>query len=581
MQLQRHHKKTAVLAALGLAVALAAPAALAADTTPNETPLELANSTLSYEAATEGIVLFDNAGAALPLTAGGNIALFGVGSYKTVKGGTGSGDVNQRAVINVRKGFEDAGYTVTTSSAYWDAMVAKADTPSGGGGFMGGGVDYAGAEEPLDATTVQPTSPTDVAVYTLARNSGEGSDRSSGAGDYLLNATELANITLIGQTYKQVVVALNVGGVVDTSFYAEVNANNTDPDGGPALDSLVLASQLGQNTGKALVAVLKGDVTPSGKTVDTWAANYADYPAAPTFANADSNTLNEEYLEGIYVGYRYFDSFYGALGGANPEKVVNYPFGYGGSYTTFSLTAGTVTADTDNITVPVTVENTGTTYSGKEVVEVYYSAPQTGLDKPYQELAGYAKTDTLAPGGKQTLTVSFPTTSLASYDETSQAYTLEGGDYVIRVGNSSRNTHVAGLVNVPSTITTEQLRNEFDDPNLSGPELTSDPANFYTYNGEAAEIAAANTVTLDFSAWVTPNNASTVTQSVDVTSSDPLYALDRDKISAVTVLRPTGETDWEGTGAPYAAKTGETVVPNQAADLQNTTLFDIAKITDA
>lgn len=275
--------------------------AQAATTDPNPSPREIANAALSRTAATEGMVLFKNNGA-LPMATGGNVALFGRGAYATVKGGTGSGDVNNRTTVNVRQGFEGAGFRVTTSSAYWDAITAG------------------GSEVALTSETAQPTAATDTAVFVLARISGEGRDRSATPGDYYLSQTELANLKILGGVYKNVVVVLNVGGVVDTSFFGGVNAQESDPQGGQALDAMLLMSQPGQEAGKALVDVLTGAVNPSGKTVDTWASSYGYYPAAATFSNNDKQFSPENYSEGIYVGYRYFDSFYKTINTTAPSQ---------------------------------------------------------------------------------------------------------------------------------------------------------------------------------------------------------------------------------------------------------------------
>jgi hypothetical protein len=527
----------------------------AATTDPNPSAREIANAAVSRHAATEGMVLFENDGA-LPMPASGNVAVFGVGAYKTVKGGTGSGDVNSRYTINVRQGFESAGFTVTTSSAYWDAVVA-------------------GGEQPLTPATAQPSAPTDTAVFVLARNSGEGSDRSATAGDYYLTATEQANLEILGETYPNVVVALNVGAVVDTSFFDKVNAEMDDPDGGQALDAMLLMSQPGQEAGHALVDVLTGAVTPSGKTVDTWTSSYDYYPAAPTFSNNDGKFTPEVYTEGVYVGYRYFDSFYQSIKPADPASVVNYPFGYGLSYTTFNVKTQTIQADMSAVTVKAKVTNIGKV-AGKEVVQVYFSAPRTGLDKPYQELAGYAKTDLLPPGASQTLTISFKTTEMSSYDGSKAAYVMDAGDYLIRVGDSSRNTSVAAKVRLGSTVVTEKLSTQFDDQTVKD-ERVADPSNFYSYPGEAKEVRIATVVPLPTKGFTTANHASSLAQSVPVDGSSGYYPLDGALLSATTA-HTTGGGNWEGTGAPYQAKTGETVKQVDAAP-DGTTLFDVAKGT--
>src|SRR3954453_23844929 len=304
------------LAAVSAVTLSSVPAVLAATTDPDPGPLELQNAQLSRRAATEGMVLLENHDNALPMAKSGKVAVFGVGGYKTVKGGTGSGDVNNRYTVTARQGLEKAGYQVTTSPAYWSAMTSAYDTKYGTGPapLFGPPIDYPSVEQQLTAGTAQPTAPTDTAIFVVARNAGEGADRSAGAGDYLLTDTENSDIALIGRTYRHVVVVLNVGGVVDTSFYKTINAQEKDRTGGAAIDSLLLMSQAGQESGNALVDVLNGTadppgpLAPPGRLTDTWAPKYPYSPASSTFGANDGNTDPEPYHEGIYVGYRYFDS---------------------------------------------------------------------------------------------------------------------------------------------------------------------------------------------------------------------------------------------------------------------------------
>ena len=581
MQILRNRLASGVVAAATVCASLGAfgvGAANAATTDPNPGQLELAHAQLARQAAADGMVLLKNDGGSLPLAESGPVAVFGVGSYKTVKGGTGSGDVNNRYTISVRQGLENAGYTVTTSPGYYDAMKAAYDAKyaNASGGFGSPTVDYSSVEQVLTADTVAPTAATDTAVFVLARSSGEGADRKSGAGDYLLTDVERNDIALIGQTYKNVVVLLNVGGVVDTSFVPAINADTKDPAGGEALDSVLLMSQGGQETGNAVADVLAGKVTPAGKLTDTWASKYSYYPASGTFANNDANSATEQYSEGIYVGYRYFDSKYATIDPADPAGVVSYPFGFGMSYTDFQVEPVSVTADSGQVTVRARVTNTGDTYSGRDTVQVYYSAPQGGLDEPYQELAAYGKTDVLAPGESQTLTISYTTTQMSSYDTTRAAEVMAAGDYVVRVGDSSRSTQVAGLVRLGDELVTEQLANEVNDQ-APDSELTSTPEEFYSYEGEAAEIAAAPVITLDTTGFVTPDNSSEFQQDVAVDPASPYAAIDGSTISSVEAHVDPTVTDWEGTGAPYQAKTGETVTPT--TPVAGATLFDVAKGT--
>ena len=573
---RRARARTAVTLAATAVVALSsAGTAVAATPNPDPTPLEQQNARLSRQAATQGMVLLENRDHALPMPKSGKVALFGVGAYKTVKGGTGSGDVNNRYTVSARQGLENAGYEVTTRDSYWKAVVSAYDTKYGNvGGLFGPAIDYSSVEQRLTPDSVKPTAPTDTAVYVLARNSGEGADRSPGPGDYELSPTESEDIELIGRTYRRVVVVLNVGGIIDTSFVERINGAAKDPAGGSAVDSVLLMSQAGQESGNALTDVLNGTVTPSGKLTDSWASKYSYYPAARTFAANDGDPLTEQYSEGVYVGYRYFDSRYREIDPASPDSVVNYPFGYGLSYTDFQVTPRTVTADAHSVVVVARVTNVGRTYRGKEVVQAYFSAPQNGLDKPYQQLAGYAKTDDLAPGASQDVAIRFNTSDMASYDEASAAYVMDAGDYLIRVGKSSRDTHVAAKLRLPARVTTEQLAHELTDQE-PGSVLTSDPADFYSYPGEQAEVRKAHVVPLRSRDFRTVNGASRLEQHVPVDGSSPYAAIDGTSISSVTAYVDPRQTDWEDTGAPYSPKTGEKV--QRVRTDPATTLYDVAR----
>jgi beta-glucosidase len=562
-----------------LAVALAG-GSLAYGAQPTQAPgvLETAHAALAFDAATEGMVLLENDGG-LPITPG-NVAVFGVGAYATVKGGTGSGDVNQRAQLepgtnattgveytgyNILSGLGDAGFTVVTNPDYLAAVKAAYAGAATGGG-MWASINYAGLEQTLTAATVAPTAPASTALYVITRNAGEGNDRTATKGDYYITDQERANITLVAQTYQRVIVIINTGGQIDTTWYGEINAATAGPDGSQAVDGLLLMSQAGQSSGAALAAVLTGAANPSGRLVDTWAADYSYYPASATFSNNDGNNSTEVYGEGVYVGYRYFDSFYKTIA-ADPASVVSYPFGYGLSYTTFAITTQSVTATGTTVTVKAKVTNTGQV-AGKDVVEVYYSAPAGALDKPYQELAGYGKTGLMAPGESQIVTITFNTVDMASYDAAKAAWVLEAGDYLIRVGDSSRHTSVAAKINLARGVVTEQLHSEEVDDQTTT-DLVSDRANFYSYATEAAEVAAAPVVAVDPATVPCVNNASQYEQTVPVDSSSRYYTVDRSPIASVDAYIAAG-----GPWAGYAAKTGETLVTTPAAP--GATLYDVA-----
>ncbi len=465
---------------------------------------EVRNAQLSKEAAEEGMVLLENENQALPLAQGSKAALFGTGSYGTIKGGTGSGDVYNRYTISV---YDALTSTYNISNMDWwseylktfeekkaQAAEEKKDNDyvkytqgrfGGADSFVA--IDQALTKKDIDAAKASGAT---TAFYTISRVSGEGADRTIGKGDYELSEVEYNNIKLIAKNFDKCVVLLNVGGVVDTKFFSEIEG----------VDGLVLMSQAGMEGGNALADILTGKTTPSGKLTDTWAKNYSDYPAAATIGDNDGDNKQEDYKEGIYVGYRYFDTF---------NITPAYEFGYGKSYTSFEIEPLTVAADENNVSVTVNVTNTGDTYSGKEVVEVYFSAPDGSIEKPYQELAGFAKTDNLAPGESQELTVTYKTTEMSSYDEAKAAYVMEDGDYIVRVGDSSRNTKVAGVLTLDKDVVTEQLSNQLTlDKNWK--DLSKTGKTPYSYKDEAAQIKAAARIALPSAKIKTENNASQI-----------------------------------------------------------------------
>ena len=465
---------------------------------------EVRNAQLSKEAAEEGMVLLENENQALPLAQGSKAALFGTGSYGTIKGGTGSGDVYNRYTISVYDALTST-YNIS-NMAWWGEYLKTFEEKKAQAaeekkdndyvkytqGRFGGADSFLAIDQALTQSDMDKAKAGGVmtAFYTVSRVSGEGADRTIGKGDYELSEVEYNNIKLIAKNFDKCVVLLNVGGVVDTKFFSEIEG----------VDGLVLMSQAGMEGGNALADILTGKTTPSGKLTDTWAKNYSDYPAATTIGDNDGDNKQEDYKEGIYVGYRYFDTF---------NITPAYEFGYGKSYTSFDVEPLTVAADENNVSVTVNVTNTGDTYSGKEVVEVYFSAPDGSIEKPYQELAGFAKTDNLAPGESQKLTVTYKTTEMSSYDEAKAADVMEDGDYIVRVGDSSRNTKVAGVLTLDKDVVTEQLSNQLTlDKNWK--DLSKTGKTPYSYKDEAAQIKAAARIALPSAKIKTENNASKI-----------------------------------------------------------------------
>lgn len=463
---------------------------LFATTNPEVSEREKKNADRARKIATQGMVLLQNDGT-LPLKETGKIALFGNGARYTVKGGTGSGDVNSRFVVNVEQGLTEAGFTITTSAwmdrydkevtdakAAYTEDVAKRLETDGMAGFW-----YV-FNNPFHEPVIVPVTAEDVAndeadtaIYIIARKSGEGKDRKPIAGEYELFEEEKAALKMLTENYKNVIVVLNVGGVIDTKFLRGLKGIN----------AILLMSQAGNIGGYALADVLLGKETPGGRLTSTWAENYLDYPGAAEFSHMNGDTDDEYYKEGIYVGYRYFDTF-----GVTPA----YPFGYGLSYTSFDVKTNNVTVEKNQVKLSVTVKNTGDTHCGQEVVQVYYSAPAGKLEKPYQELVAFAKTKVLAPGEAETLEIAYKAENMASYDVQAASWVLEAGTYYLRVGTHSRNTKIEAALHLAETVVTEKLSNRLaKEGELE--LLSAKNATAYTYVGETEEKASALVLNID------------------------------------------------------------------------------------
>jgi len=421
-----------------------------ASTSDEITSQEIQNAELSRQMGTECVVLLENDGT-LPLKQKSKIALFGSGARLTIKGGTGSGDVNSRSVTNVEAGLEDGGFIVTTKDWLCKSEEAYKQARVDYKNWIEGEAKKAGKfpvnlmfdnpfmvpEDILIADEDIKSADCDTALYVVSRISGEGADRKNEKGDYLLYENEVQNIKKLQQGFAKVVVALNVGGIVDISPVKDVNA-------------IVLMNQLGNLGGKVLSDIVSGKVNPSGKLSDTWAVDYMDYPSSEEFSFNNGNVHEDYYKDGIYVGYRYFDSFH---------KDVVYPFGYGLSYTDFECKVTGVEQCKDKLNVKVQVTNTGAAFSGKEVIQAYVSGAAGEIEKPYQELKGFVKTKELAPGKSEVVQIEISLTSLAVYDEEDASWKIEKGNYVVRVGNSSRNTTACATLVFEETFVTEKCKN--------------------------------------------------------------------------------------------------------------------------
>lgn len=397
---------------------------------------------LSLSAAEEGMVLLKNEGLALPLSKGTKVALFGKGTFDYVKGGGGSGDVYTKYIRNIYEGFKETGLVQVYEplADFYKEEVAKQFKAGAQGGML--------VEPELSDELVKGAKYfADVAVISISRFSGEGWDRStvedtrefnpwdgggeslcqaSGRvfpdGDFFLSPNEKKMVETVKANFDKVVVVLNVGGIVDTSWI-----KNDDK-----ISAALLAWQGGMEGGLAEARILMGLANPSGKLPDTFAGKLTDYPSTEHFHDSFDYV---DYTEDIYVGYRYFETIEGAA-----DKVV-YPFGYGLSYTDFMLETTDVWEDEENIEIFVKVTNIGK-MAGKEVVQVYFEAPNGKLKTPGRQLVSFAKTPLLGPGESRTVSIEFAKSKMAAYDDLGKielsAWVLEAGDYKLFVGTSVR-----------------------------------------------------------------------------------------------------------------------------------------------
>ncbi len=410
---------------------------------------------VSRMAAEEGMVLLKNDGNSLPLKNQKKIALFGNTSYEIIAGGTGSGDVNKAYTISLLHGLANDGYEVDDEvKQQYSAYLADYKTKHPKKNFF---------EEFMNPTPPAPefevskdilskkAEEADVAIYTIGRNAGEGRDRKL-ENDYYLSDAEKQLIKNIADAFhaknKKFVVVLNIGGVIDVTSWRD-NA-----------DAILLAWQPGLEAGNAIADVLNGKVDPSGKLATTFPMDYKDVPSAKNFPGKEypdqatgSGFMRQvpaevTYEEGIYVGYRYYNTF-----NVSPA----YEFGYGLSYTNFDYSNLKLSSSSFNnkINATVTVKNTGKV-AGKEAVQLYISAPAKNLDKPSEELKAFAKTRLLRPGESQTISFDIGAADLSSFDTNRESWIAEAGTYSIKVGASSKNIKQTATFDLAKEIVTEK-----------------------------------------------------------------------------------------------------------------------------
>ena len=404
-----------------------------------------AHAAVARNAAAEGLVLLENNGA-LPLDGGLNVALYGVGAYDFVAGGTGSGNVNKAYVKGVAEGLEEAGFHVDQDIASWYSKYIDLkktelkNNADGGQGILLG--DPVIPEMSVSRNFIKKMEPrTDVAVLVIARNAGEGADRKAVDGDWTLTGDEREMLQTLADVYhaagKKMIVVLNIGGVIETASWKQIP------------DAVLLAWTPGQEGGAVVADILAGKVNPSGKLPMTFPVSYLDIPSSANFpydyngsASFDPftsiltgarktpvrNVDYTEYKEGIWVGYRYFQT---------AGKAVSYPFGYGLSYTSFKYSKPVVKVGKDgSVSASITVTNVGAV-AGKEAVQFYVTAPDGGLVKPALELKAFAKTALLAPGASEVVTFSIDPYTLASFNEDSSAWETAAGNYLACFGASA------------------------------------------------------------------------------------------------------------------------------------------------
>ncbi len=434
-----------------------------------------AHAKIAREAATEGMILLKNEKNTLPFEGVKTVAVFGKIAYYLIEAGTGSGGIrSNKYAITVNDGLKAAGYQVVKDledsyTAFNANIVEQNLVPDyfnnpvmlANNGIKDGKAPahfkkrVIPFHEEMDMTKdqiVKQVAGSDIAVITLGRSGGEGYDN----GYFPASETEINLVRKVCEAYhaagKKVVVVLNVGGVCETASWSNYP------------DAILLAWQPGQEGGYAIADLLKGAVNPSGKLPDSFTIKYEDNPSAKTFPGEPvENPVNSFYSEGIYVGYRYYDSF---------NVPVAYEFGYGLSYTSFEYSSLKLSSSSfsGKILVDVTVKNTGKV-AGKEVVQLYLAAPAAEVEKPAQELKGFGKTRLLQPGESQLLSFELDAQALASFRSGISAWVADQGDYQVRMGASSKDIRLKASFNVPKDIMVEKVHDVMY-PNFAMKELS-------------------------------------------------------------------------------------------------------------
>lgn len=415
-----------------------------------------ADARTARDAAAQGMVLLKNDGQALPINKNSKkIAVFGINGFELIAGGTGSGDVNKAYKVSLVQGLANAGYAIDKDvQIIYGKYLGDYKATHPKKGFF---EEFMNPSPPtpeyvLDEEVIKTKAgASDLAIIAIGRNAGEGRDRKV-ENDYDLTSVEKDLIKNVAAAYhaqhKKVVLVLNIGGVVDVTSFQNY------------ADAILLAWQPGLEGGNAIADILSGKVNPSGKLATTFPASYQDVPSAKTFPGKEfpekattgmfgMKVVPAEvtYEEGIYVGYRYYNTFH-----IKPA----YEFGYGLSYTSFGYSNLKLSSPTFNgkITASVTITNTGKT-AGKEVVQLYLSAPAGKINKPSEELKAFAKTRLLQPGQAQTLTFTLSPMDLASFNTAAASWIADAGKYMVKIGASSLNIKQTASFNLTKAIMVE------------------------------------------------------------------------------------------------------------------------------
>ena len=384
---------------------------------------------------------------AFPLEKPCSIAAFGNGVRDTVKGGTGSGEVNSRYFISIENGLERAGFKIVNKewSSKYSVFLKKAKED------LNASIKRKAKEQKINviaasmgAVLKQPEYEIELnylagaAIYVVARLSGEGNDRLAEKGDFQLTDSEVRDILALNSGYEKFMLIINAGGPVDLSRVSEVG-------------NILVMSQLGVEAGSAVADVLLGKSYPSGKLTTTW-ASYEDYCHVGDFGERDDT----RYREGIYVGYRYFDS---------ADKKPLFPFGYGVGYTTFAVSDYSGACLGTTVTAEASVSNTGS-FRGKETVQFYVACPSENLVREAKSLAGFVKTRELKPGESETVTACFDIKDFAAYDTENARYILEPGRYVILGGTDSMSAEPFAYFDIEETVVTRLVKNMYGKPDF-------------------------------------------------------------------------------------------------------------------